>query len=229
MLRLTRAQVREVDRLAIEKYLIPGIVLMENAAHAVADAACEMLGGDCIGEILILCGGGNNGGDGLAVARHLHNRGSDVTIALTVDPEKYRGDALINFRIAREMRLEMIRAEPTAIATTSAVLIIDAIFGTGLEKPPREPFPQIVEAVRHSRVPVLAIDLPSGVDCDTGECLVAACIEAARTVTFVAEKAGFANPEAARYLGQVTIGDIGAPHELVEEIRRHGHFSDHVQ
>src|SRR5205823_615445 len=140
--------------LAIEKYLIPSIVLMENAAHAVADAACEMLGGECVGEVLILCGGGNNGGDGLAVARHLHNRGSDVTIALTVDPDKYRGDALINYRIAREMGLEMIRAEPATIASTSALLIIDAIFGTGLEKPPREPFPQIVDAVRQSRVPV---------------------------------------------------------------------------
>ena len=218
MLRLTREQVRQVDRLAIEKYLIPGIVLMENAAYAVADAACEMLGGDCVGEVLILCGGGNNGGDGLAVARHLHNRGGDVFIALTIDPDKYHGDALINFRIAREMGLKMMTADPQKIAATRAVLIIDAIFGTGLEKPPREPFSQIVHAVKHSRVPVLAIDLPSGMDCDTGEPLGAACIEAARTVTFVAEKTGFANPNAARYLGHISVGDIGAPHELIYEV-----------
>src|SRR5947208_3504543 len=89
MLRLTRSQVRELDRIAIERYLIPGIVLMENAARAVADAACEMLGGDCLGEILLLCGGGNNGGDGLVVARHLHNCGADVSIMLTIDPAKY--------------------------------------------------------------------------------------------------------------------------------------------
>src|SRR5438045_2257454 len=104
MRRLTRSQVRELDRLAIERFLIPGIVLMENAARAVAAVACDMLGGDCVGEVLILCGGGNNGGDGLAVARHLHNRGGDVSIMLTIDPEKYRGDALVNYRVAREMR-----------------------------------------------------------------------------------------------------------------------------
>src|SRR5204863_7312043 len=94
MTRLTRAQVREIDRLASERYGIPGIVLMENAALAVANAACEMLGGDCVGEILIICGGGNNGGDGLAAARHLHNRDADVSIMLAADPEKYRGEAL---------------------------------------------------------------------------------------------------------------------------------------
>src|SRR5688572_13479311 len=100
MIRLTRAQVREVDRRAIADYHVPGIVLMENAAHAAADAARQMLGGECSGApVLIVCGGGNNGGDGLAVARLLHNRGADVTISLTVDPGRYQGDALVNWNI----------------------------------------------------------------------------------------------------------------------------------
>src|SRR5690348_3577057 len=89
MLHLTRAQVREIDRRSIEEYHIPGIVLMENAARAAAEVACDMLDGECVGEVLILCGGGNNGGDGLAVARHMHNRGADVSLALTIDPAKY--------------------------------------------------------------------------------------------------------------------------------------------
>jgi hydroxyethylthiazole kinase-like uncharacterized protein yjeF len=220
MLRLTRAQVREVDRIAIERYLIPGIVLMENAAHAVADAACEMLGGDCLGEILILCGGGNNGGDGLAVARHLHNRGADVSIMPTIDPAKYHGDALVNYRIARGMGLEMSPVDPERVMSEPAVLIVDAIFGTGLEQPPRAPFDQIVDAIARTRVPVLAVDVPSGLDCDTGEPLGPACVTANVTVTFVAEKAGFANPASSRYLGHVTVGDIGAPRELVEEVTR---------
>src|SRR5215204_2999573 len=92
--RLTRAQVREVDRLAIERFLIPGIVLMENAAIAATNVAIDMLDGECSGAILILCGGGNNGGDGLAIARHFHNRGADAVIALTTAPEDYKGDAL---------------------------------------------------------------------------------------------------------------------------------------
>src|SRR5205807_603986 len=107
MIRLTRAQVREIDRLAIERYLIPGIVLMENAARGAADVACDMLGDDRRGEVLILCGGGNNGGDGLAVARHLHNRGFEVSIALTTRADDYKGDALINFNICREMGLKI--------------------------------------------------------------------------------------------------------------------------
>src|SRR2546423_1892921 len=137
MLRLTRAQVRQIDRLSIDRYHIPGIVLMENAARAAANAACDLLDGECVGEILILCGGGNNGGDGLAVARHLHNRGADVFIALSTDPAHYKGDALINWNIVQAMG---IRAEPIALdkfARTSAVLLIDAIFGTGLSETPR--------------------------------------------------------------------------------------------
>src|SRR2546421_4178040 len=128
-MRLSRSQVREIDRLAIERYLIPGIVLLENAARAVAEQACEMLGGDCIGEVLILCGGGNNGGDGLAVARHLHNRGSEVSIQLTVDSEKLKGDALTNFQIAKAMNLSIHTLDLNAIASSSALLIVDAIFG----------------------------------------------------------------------------------------------------
>ena len=215
MLRLTRRQVREIDRRAIEEYHIPGIVLMENAARAAADVACDMLDGDCIGEVLILCGGGNNGGDGLAVARQLHNRGADVDLALTIDPATYKGDALINWRIVSAMKIPWQPADPHLIARATALLLIDAIFGTGLTEPPRDPFPAIVAAIEHSRVPVLAIDLPSGLDCDTGKPL-GACIRATRTISFVAEKVGFASPGASDYTGQVTVGSIGCPRELIE-------------
>jgi NAD(P)H-hydrate epimerase len=194
MIRLTRAQVREIDRLATERYLIPSIALMENAARSAAEVASDMLGGECFGQVLILCGGGNNGGDGLAVARHLHNRGADVSIALTTRAEDYKGDALINFNIVREMQLKIAPVAIDDIPKSSALLIIDA--------------------VKHSRKPVLAIDVPSGLDCDTGEPL-GPCIEATQTITFVAEKVGFENPKARKYLGNVVIGDIGCPRELV--------------
>ena len=219
MIRLTRAQVRQIDRISIERYLIPGIVLMENAARTATDVACEMLDGECSGEVLILCGGGNNGGDGLAIARHLHNRGANVAIVLTTPSADYKGDALTNFNIVRQMQLNIAPIDVERIRKTSALLIIDAIFGTGLNRPPADPFPQIVETVKASGVAVLAIDVPSGLDCDTGKPL-GACIEATRTITFVAEKVGFANPDARKYLGAVTVGDIGCPQELIAQVMR---------
>ena len=218
MLRLTREQVRSIDRLALERYHIPGIVLMENAARAVSNEACRMMDGECCGKVLILCGGGNNGGDGLAAARHLHNMGAAVTIGLTVDPARFAGDALIHWNIVSAMKIDARPFDSIMLEDPRPMLIIDAIFGTGLTQVPREPFGQLAMAVNNSGAPVLAVDLPSGLDCDTGV-PPGACISARRTVTFVTEKAGFATPEARRVLGEVIVGDIGCPVELIEQVR----------
>ena len=209
-LTLTRAQVREIDRRCIEEFHIPGVVLMENASRGVADAVAEellALTGRTTGRVLILCGGGNNGGDGLAVARHLHNRHCHVQIGLTIDPATYRGDALIQWQIVQAMRQSTFAATSPSIRRATADLLIDAIFGTGLTAPPRDPFAEIVDAIESTKIPILAIDLPSGLDCDTGEPLGRA-IRACRTVTFVAEKAGFKNPASHEYTGRVTVADI---------------------
>lgn len=213
---LTRAQVREIDRLAVERYHIPSIVLMENASRAVADAARQELGQDA-GRVLLLAGGGNNGGDALAAARHLHNAGCAVGIGLTIDPNKFKGDALVNWRIISAMKLPTFHATPEAIASERCDLIVDGIFGTGLTEPPREPFPAIVDAIAAKKVAVVAIDLPSGLDCDRGEPL-GPCIRAQRTVTFVAQKTGFANPASAMYTGAVTVAGIGCPRELLDAV-----------
>jgi NAD(P)H-hydrate epimerase len=189
---------------------------MENAARAVTETAMRFLNGSAKAA-LILCGGGNNGGDGLAVARHLHNRGVDVSIGLTVSPEKYQGDALINWNIVQAMGLKTSPITPEAISQSRPDLIIDAIFGTGLQKAPRPPFGEIVAAVGKLARPVLAVDLPSGMDCDTGEAL-GPCIIATMTVTFVAEKAAFARPESAAFTGEIIVGDIGCPTELIGRI-----------
>jgi NAD(P)H-hydrate epimerase len=212
MLRLTRQQVRQIDKLAVEQYHVPGVVLMENAALAAANVAVKMVPP---GRVLILCGGGNNGGDGLAVSRHLHNRGYEVTVSLATDPAKYSGDALANWNIVQAMGLPVRQATAEGIGHHRGRLIVDAIFGTGLTQAPRPPFDEIVAAVDKTGSPVLAIDIPSGLDCDTGQPLGPACIRATQTITFVAEKAGFASPEARQYLGEVTVGDIGCPRELL--------------
>jgi NAD(P)H-hydrate epimerase len=222
MIRLTRAQTREIDRRAVEQYNMPSIILMENAARAVADVACEMLSHDCRGEILILCGAGHNAGDGLAAARHLHNRGADVTLGLLNDPGSFEGDTLVNWEIVRAMNLLAVPATPDLLeADRAARLIIDAIFGTGLNRPPVEPFPTLANAVKKSGRPVLAIDVPSGLDCDTGTA-PGICIEATRTVTFVAEKIGYAQPTAQPYLGQLTVADIGVPREVIAQVASSG-------
>ena len=214
---LTREQSREIDRRALEQYHIPGIVLMENASRAVAEAAIEMLRNSALTQVLILCGGGNNGGDGLAAARHLYNRGVHVRIGLTTDPARYTGDALVNWKIVEAMRIPCSPIESRELELKNIGLVIDAIFGTGLTKPPREPFPMLVAALAESKIPVLSVDLPSGLDCNTGQPL-GACIRATRTVTFVAAKSGFAQPAAKEFIGEVIIGDIGCPRELIELI-----------
>jgi NAD(P)H-hydrate epimerase len=214
---LSRDQLREIDRRASEEYRIPSIVLMENASRSALEIALQMVPApvqEPAGKpILIVCGGGNNGGDGLAVARHLANRQADVQIALTIDPAKYTGDALTNYQITQAMRLPTTAATPEVIASRQWALIIDAIFGTGLTSAPRDPFPALADAINRSNSPILAIDLPSGLNCDTGE-PPGVCIRATRTVSFVAPKKGFANPASRQFTGQVHVGDIGAPRQL---------------
>jgi hydroxyethylthiazole kinase-like uncharacterized protein yjeF len=215
MIAITRKQVREVDRIAIEKYHIPGIVLMENAARGAADIAIEMLGPPSSQQVVISCGMGNNGGDGLALARHLHNRGYRVHIDC-INPTKFTGDALINWRIISTMKLPFSVNNNAFVTIPKPNLIIDAIFGTGLSESPRPPFDQVVDQIHGTQSPILAIDLPSGLDCDSGKPL-GACIRATRTVTFVAQKIGFQNPDSKQFTGEVTVADIGCPREAIDE------------
>jgi NAD(P)H-hydrate epimerase len=222
MLRLTREQVREIDRRAIEEYHMPGIVLMENAARAVVDAAVEMLD-DREGVVSIVCGGGNNGGDGLAVARHLANRRIRVNVCMMADPSTVKGDARTNYLIASQMVNiwgYVATMEGLLAPGSRTRLIVDAIFGTGLTRAPEGLFASAINQINGFGIPVLAVDVPSGLDCDTGEPLGSACIRATRTVTFVAEKAGFANPRAKAFTGEVTVGDIGCPRMLIEQVAK---------
>lgn len=222
-LRLTRRQARRVDQLAIEKYQIPGIVLMENAARGAADIATEILAGinrgdsTPTGRIAILCGPGNNGGDGLAIARLMHNRGVLPEILFLADPAKYKGGAQINWNIVQAMQLPFRRLTCEEIKNSRPDLFVDALFGTGLTDAPRPPFDEIAGAINESHIPVLSIDIPSGLDCDTGRPLGSTVIRAAHTVTFVAEKIGFGNPAAPEYLGEITVCDIGCPPECIAE------------
>jgi NAD(P)H-hydrate epimerase len=214
MMYLTRAQVRDLDRRAIEEFGVPGVVLMENAG---CGAAGVLLGLGARGPVAICCGKGNNGGDGLVIARHLDNHGIPVRVLLFSRPEQLTGDAAVNFHVIERSGVPLV-VEPDlthlAGALAEAEWVVDALFGTGLTGPVRAPLDAIIAAINASGKPVLAVDIPSGLDCDTGLSL-GATIRATHTVTFVAEKVGFANQAALPWLGQVHVVAIGAPRCLV--------------
>ena len=208
---MTREQVRAFDKHAIEQLGIPATVLMENAGRGTA-RVLQALG--IRGPVVIACGKGNNGGDGLVIARHLANAGCDVLAILFAKPADLSPDAAIQWNIVQKIGLAtQICTEPLDEAKLAAIFvraewIVDALFGTGLTGPVRPPFDRIIDLINASPARVLAVDIPSGFDCDNGEPL-GATIRAEHTVTFVAPKHGFTNPAAAAFVGRVHVVDIG--------------------
>lgn len=213
---LNRDQVRDVDRRAIEEYGMLGLVLMENAGRSAAELLKSI---GIAGPVVICCGKGNNGGDGFVIARHLENAGIDVHVVLCVDPASLTGDALTN--------LEILRRARSSIAFTpidwkqeldQADWIVDALLGTGTQGTLREPYISAATAINDARKKVLAVDLPSGLDCDTGQPL-GCCVRADHTATFVARKPGFDVPGASQWTGQVHVLDIGVPRALLRSMK----------
>jgi len=220
---LTRDQARELDRRAIHEYGVPGIVLMENAGRGVAELLFRL--NPEKRRVLILCGPGNNGGDGFVIARHLQAAGIEVDPILFGTIDQLPQDARTNATIWRKCGPlwtvpgdGSLDVEARRIIEGAQGWIVDALFGTGLKRALGAPFDEAVAAVNVRKLPVLAVDLPSGLDCDTGLPL-GPTIRATRTATFVAPKKGFENPATAEWLGQVHVIDIGAPNALVEEFR----------
>lgn len=215
----SREKIRAVDRRAVEEYGIPGIILMENAARGLVDHAMRILPNH--GRVLIVCGGGNNGGDGFAAARHLHNRGHSVRIVMTKRSDRYSGDAAANLTIAQKMNLTMIDGSDDPVAAlkqhADADLFLDGLLGTGLSKDVRSPLLETIQWMNEVDVPILAIDIPSGLDCDKGEPLGEA-VRATQTVTFVGWKEGFLLPASRNYTGEIHVVDIGVPRNLAEEL-----------
>ena len=207
---LTRDEVRSIDVLASETLGIPTLLLMENAGRGAAAWLKDQLGE---GEaILVLCGPGNNGGDGAVVARHLDSWGFDVRVAWFVEPGRLRGDAAIQQGILTRSGFSQIHVDETSLADFdwSAGWIVDGLLGTGLTRPVEGLLSAAIDAMNRSGRPVLALDVPSGLDVDTGRPLGRA-VRAKATVTFVARKVGFLKPEAAEFLGEVVVVDIGVP------------------
>lgn len=218
---LNRRQVREIDARAISEYGMSGLVLMENAGRGLAD---KLLQFGVAEPVVICCGKGNNGGDGFVMARHLDLRRVAVKVLVWGDPNALRGDAATNYRILARCPVPIevfLRHDPGRLANCldNAGWIVDALLGTGAEGPLREPFSAVIEQLNAHPAPKLAVDLPSGLDCDTG-LAGPQTIRARHACTFVALKPGFLAPGAAAYVGEAHVLDIGAPRSLVESALR---------
>ncbi len=247
----SRDAVRELDRLAVEEFGIPSIVLMENAAIGLAGGASEFLGdpagpgeagaggssgGAAGGEgVLVVAGRGNNGGDGFAAARHLHNEGRRVAIVLAAPPATYTGDAAVNLRIVTAMGLPIHVAGPDSVrdAIDAAAadidgvgVVIDALLGTGVAGKIIGLYADLIAAINdlgRDGAAVVAADLPSGLDADSGDPLGEGedpAVRADLTVTFAGLKEGFLTLGAQEFLGDVVVSPIGAPTALTTRLGR---------
>ncbi|MFN0019817.1 MAG: NAD(P)H-hydrate epimerase [Pirellulaceae bacterium] len=210
---LTREQVRSIDGKAIGEFGMSGLVLMENAGRGCTDKLCEL---GIRGKVMIVCGRGNNGGDGFVIARHLDARGHDVRVVLIAKPEELRGDAAANYSVLNKAGFLVFGEESLKEELPSADWIVDALLGTGVSGDPRPPISDVIKWLNASSARKLAVDLPSGLDCDTG-LPGNPTFRADHTCTFVAPKVGFANTAAKQFLGTVSVHDIGVPRKLLEE------------
>ena len=218
---LSREQVRLVDHRAVEEFGIPSLLLMENAGRGAAEWLIPRLGPSS--RVILLCGPGNNGGDGGVVARHLDLHGVSTAVVWFGEPDRFSPDARVQFNILRQAGFDQqVERNPVSVGALAARLdaadwVVDAVLGTGLTRPVEGPLRAVIDAVNRSGKPVLALDVPSGLDADTGQPLGIA-VRATATVTFVAPKIGFAAPGAAAYTGPVSVAHIGLPHHLLSTL-----------
>ncbi|MCP4378745.1 MAG: NAD(P)H-hydrate epimerase [bacterium] len=219
---LTREEVRAVDRAAIECLGIPGVILMENAGRNCADVIEEFLADVPGRNVAIIAGPGNNGGDGYVIARHLAMRDFRVVTFIICPAEKITGDAEVNLRAITSLRHDIRYPSPEQLADLAASLsefdvVVDAIGGTGVQGALRGAAAVVVEQINLADKLVVAVDIPTGLDCDTGQ-VEQMAVRADLTVTFVAPKIGFESERAREYTGRLVVVDIGIPAELVRSI-----------
>jgi NAD(P)H-hydrate epimerase len=219
MILLTRAQARALDDLAIHHIGVPGVVLMENAGRNMAELLLHL---GVQGPVVVCCGKGNNGGDGFVIARHLGIAGVAVRVLLFAEPASLTGDAAVNHGILAKLGQKVETMLPLDEARLGEALagadwVVDALFGTGLAGPVRAPFDRVIEIINAAGKRVLAVDIPSGLDCDTGRPM-GATVRAEHTATVMANKMGFVQPEARAWLGEVHVVDMGVPQSLLAAV-----------
>jgi NAD(P)H-hydrate epimerase len=211
--RVTVAQMREVDRLMIDEYHISLEQMMENAGRSLAEMARRMLGGTVGGRsVAVLCGIGNNGGGGMAAARHLHNWGAQVDVNLVGEAASLRDAPLHQWQIAEKLGLGRREGD-----LQGRDLYIDALLGYGGRGNPRTPISEVIELINGEDSQVLALDVPSGLDASTGVA-GSPCVRATTTLTLALPKLGLVSESAEPFVGNLYLADIGIPPELYAEM-----------
>ena len=220
---LSRAQMRAFDAHAIGACAVPGVVLMENAGRGAADVIERELLGGCAKSrrIVVVCGTGNNGGDGFVVARHLVARGADVKTWLVGRVDATKGEARANLEalggIGGAVHEIGADVQPLRDALSATELVVDALFGTGLDRHLAGANAEVVAAMNEATAPKAALDVPSGLDADTGVPLGVA-VRAELTITFAHHKLGLLTPGGAHYGGRLVVVDIGVPASLASAV-----------
>jgi hydroxyethylthiazole kinase-like uncharacterized protein yjeF len=222
MLLVTAAQMQELDKKAMEEFGIPGLILMENAGLGIFQLICRHFAARLHQGVTILVGPGNNGGDGFVIARHLSQEGVKVELLILSPGEKFRGDALANYNIVKNLGLPITEClDSDTLLTMSETIekagrLVDAIFGTGLVRKVTGRFAQSIEMANASQAPVVAVDIPSGLSSDTGRPLGMA-IRADLTATMALAKLGLVLHPGTEYVGKLHIVEIGIPDTAVTE------------
>lgn len=214
-------QMGEIDKFTINEIGIPGIVLMENAAVAVVNEILGMLPDLCGKRVVVLAGKGNNGGDALAVARHLYNKGIDIKTYLLAKKDEIKGDAATNLKILDNMGVGVIEfvSEEQFPEFENVLLrsdlVVDGIFGTGLKGIVKGIPARLIDIVNSSSKKVVSIDIPSGINGENGR-VMGCCIRASRTVTLALPKIGLLVHPGCEYTGNITVADIGIPQKAID-------------
>jgi hydroxyethylthiazole kinase-like uncharacterized protein yjeF len=205
---VTAETMRALDRRAMEEGGIPGVVLMENAGRAVFEFLADRYGPAQGRAFCVLCGTGNNGGDGFVAARHLKLAGAQVAVELVGDPERIKGDARVHFEIMTRMGLRPGPPAPNSGGDGRGAVVVDALLGTGIQGAPRGETAEAIRRINAAPGPVIAVDIPSGVDSDTGA-TPGEAVRAAATVTFAYPKLGMFLAPGALCVGELIVRDIG--------------------
>ncbi|MBI3006289.1 MAG: NAD(P)H-hydrate dehydratase [Ignavibacteriales bacterium] len=224
---LSADEMRLCDEYTIKKLGVPGLVLMENAGSAVADTVRNRLGLASAKTVVLVCGKGNNGGDGFAVARKIANEGANIVVLLPGSPNELKGDAKTNFDILRKLEksdstLRILRFSDDSVKNLRPDIVVDAIFGTGFSGKAKEPFSKAISWINDQRVHVISVDIPSGVNGTTGVAEGIA-VRASETVTFAFEKTGLMCNDGIDLRGKLSVVDIGIPHSVAQGINNHSY------